>query len=59
MASAARQSYRNISLIFVRFAEIEGFDSYLAEVRAGGRFHDIQVVTVVGDHPRSTCLWAA
>jgi hypothetical protein len=56
--SLERQLYTGIAIIFARFAEIAGFDTYIHELRASGRFQDIQVVEVGGDGCRSTSLWA-
>ena len=58
IASLQRQYYQNIAIIFARFSEIPGFISFVDELRESGRFQDIQVVEVRGEHARSTCLWA-
>jgi hypothetical protein len=58
VASLAAQSYRRIGLVFVRFAELEGFEGWLDTVRATRRFTFVQEVVAPGDGMRSASMWA-
>lgn len=55
--SIKRQLYPRISLIFARFAPIEGFDRYVDDLRKSNRFDDIEVLDVGGAGGRSESLW--
>jgi glycosyltransferase involved in cell wall biosynthesis len=56
--SIYRQTYRNISIIFVKYAEIDGFAAFIEKMKSTGRFKSIRVVDVEGSTVRSRTLWA-
>jgi hypothetical protein len=57
-ASLAAQTYQRIGIVFVRFAEIEGFEDWLTEIRATGRFTFVKEVRAPGNGVRSAAMWA-
>ncbi len=58
VASLASQTYPKIGLIFVRFAEMDGFQSWLEAIRATGRFTFVKEVEAPGNGMRSAAMWA-
>jgi phosphoglycerol transferase len=56
--SVTRQSYRDIGIIFARFAPIDGFDDFVSELEAGGRLSFVRVVEASGEGVRSAAMWA-
>lgn len=58
VASVAAQTYARIGLILVRYAEIEGFEPWLAATRATGRFTFVREVPATGKGVRSASMWA-
>jgi hypothetical protein len=58
VASLAAQSHPRIGVILVRFAEIEGFDTWLDATRASGRFSFVREVQAPGGGLRSAAWWA-
>lgn len=57
-ASLAAQSYGRIGILFVRFAEIDGFGPWLESLRAAGRFEFVRERVIAGDGVRSHAMWA-
>jgi phosphoglycerol transferase len=57
VASCERQTYRRIGLLFACFAEIDGFEDYLAELRASGRFLFVKELKTRGGGIRSIAMW--
>ena len=55
--SVKQQVYPSISLIFARFAAIEGFDAHVSELRDSKRFDDVTVLSVPGRGIRSESMW--
>jgi hypothetical protein len=58
VASLAAQTHPRIGLILVRFAEIDGFDAWVQDLRASGRFTFVNVVQAPGKGLRSAAWWA-
>jgi hypothetical protein len=58
VASLAAQTHPRIALILVRFAEIPGFDAWLQDLRASGRFTSVREVPAPGGGLRSAAWWA-
>ena len=57
VTSIRRQLYPRVSLIFARFAPIEGFDDYVADLRGSNHFDDVSVYDVGGRGKRSESMW--
>ncbi|MGO9005634.1 MAG: DUF7024 domain-containing protein [Beijerinckiaceae bacterium] len=55
VSSLRRQTYRHFGLLFVRFAEIDGFDAYVDQLRAEKAFEFIRVIQAKPGY-RSTAL---
>lgn len=58
VASLAAQTHARIGIIFVRYAEIEGFGPWLEAIRASGRFTRVREVRAPGNGVRSASMWA-
>lgn len=58
VASLAAQTYARLGIVFVRFAEIEGFEPWLEAIRATGRFTFVREVLAPGNGVRSASMWA-
>lgn len=56
--SVIRQTYRDVGILFVRFAPIDGFDDFVAELQSSGRLRFVRVVEAPGDGVRSAAMWA-
>lgn len=56
--SITRQSYRDIGIIFARFAPIDGLNHFVSELEASGHLLFVRVVDAPGDGVRSAAMWA-
>jgi hypothetical protein len=58
VSSLAAQTYRRIGIVFARYAEIDGFATWLEQLRRQGRFLFVTDLAAPGNGVRSRTLWA-
>jgi phosphoglycerol transferase len=58
VASVGAQTHAKVGLILVRFAAVDGFEHWLGETRASGRFAFVTEVLAPGGGVRSAAWWA-
>jgi hypothetical protein len=58
VSSLSKQTYRRLGIIFARYANINGFEAWLEELRRDDRFLFVIDLEAPGDGVRSGAMWA-
>jgi hypothetical protein len=56
VSSLRHQTYRHFGILFVQFAEVDGFDAYVDRLRADNAFEFVRLIKAKAGY-RSTALW--